>query len=87
LVDQWWIQFKGKASIKLAAVFAVIVGVLTANPILVVGLIGFLPDGLWKWVIGLAVALVVFAIPALASVWRQPKLTAKVEEAKNAADS
>lgn len=83
LVDQWVTQFKHKMSIKLAAAFAVIVGLLTANPVIVVGLIGFLPDGIWKWVVGLTVAIVVFAIPTLAALWRQPKLQAKLQEKQN----
>lgn len=82
LVDHAGLKFKGKLSIRAAAIFALLVGLLTANPILVVGLIGFLPDGPAKWAIGLAVAAVVFAIPVLLSLVRQPKLEAKVEKAE-----
>lgn len=79
-VDHWVTQLKNRISIKVAAVFAVVVGLLTANPIIVVGLIGFLPDGIWKWVVALGVAIIVFAIPTLVSLIKQPKLQEKLEQ-------
>lgn len=61
---RWW-------SVQLAALFAILAGLLTANPGLVLGLVGMLPSGLWRWAIAALIAIIVFVIPTLARLWQQ----------------
>lgn len=61
---RWW-------SVRIAGIAAIVAGVLTASPGLLLGLIGMLPQGRWRTVSAIAVALVVFVIPTLARLWKQ----------------
>lgn len=70
LIDEannWWRFW----SVRIAAIAAIVAGVLTASPGLLLGLIGMLPQGIWRTVIAGAVSLVVFVIPTLARIWKQ----------------
>lgn len=64
LIHNWRSAWK-LASVRLAAVVAVLAGLLTANPGLALGLIGFLPTGPWRALAAVGVTLVVFIIPTL----------------------
>jgi hypothetical protein len=81
LVDQWWIQLKGKVSVKLAAAFAAAVAGVVAYPSLLVGLLAYFPGGYRAFAAGGAFVLV-FAVPVITALIKQPKLEAKVVEAK-----
>jgi hypothetical protein len=71
----WW----RLASVQLAAVAATIAGVLTANPGMLQWLVGQMPDGPWRTVASVGVAVVVFIIPTLARLVQQPKLKDKTD--------
>ena len=71
LIDDWKRTALRLRSIQLAAVFAVITGVLTANPAIVVGLITLLPTGPLLYVVAAIVAVFVFVIPAITRLWAQ----------------
>jgi hypothetical protein len=75
----WWRRW----STWLAGIFAIITGAVTANPGLLVGLIGYFPQELRGFIAG-AVAVLVFALPVIVAHVRQPKLAAKVAELKDA---
>lgn len=64
----WW----KLVSVKVAALFATFSAVFTANPELLVGLIGVIPvDPLLRLFFAGAVGAVVFLIPVLARMWPQ----------------
>lgn len=89
LVDNWVIDLKRAWSVRLAAMFAVVAGVLTASPVIAIGLIDFLPRGTLRIVIAVFVAVVVFVIPVLTKWWPQPKMAeakAEATEAKTEGD-
>lgn len=74
---EWWALI----SVKLAALVAAASGVFTANPELLVGLIGIIPvDPLLRLLFSVGVGAVVFLIPFIARLWPQdiniPKKTA-----------
>tara|TARA_B100001057_G_scaffold429459_1_gene455577 strand:+ start:67 stop:321 length:255 start_codon:yes stop_codon:yes gene_type:complete len=65
---EWW----KLVSVKIAALFATLSAVFTANPELLVGLIGVIPvDPLLRLVFAGAVGVTVFLIPVLARMWPQ----------------
>lgn len=70
------------ASVQLAAAAAILAGVLTANPSLALGLIAFIPPGPVRYLIAGAVGLVVFALPTLARLWKQPGVKGKTDAAE-----
>lgn len=59
------------ASVQLAAVAAIIAGVLTAHPEILIGLIAFLPSGGLRLLVAAGVALVVFGAPLLTRLWQE----------------
>lgn len=61
---RWW-------SVRIAGIAAIVAGVLTASPSLVLGLIGMLPQGPWRTVMAVGVGTVVFVIPTLARIVKQ----------------
>lgn len=80
----WW----RRQTTALAALFALIVGTVTAQPAILIGLIAYVPKDLRGFVAG-AVAVTVFIIPVLVAHIRQPKLTEaaiKIHEEKEARD-
>lgn len=70
---QWWRLW----SVRLAAVAAVISAVLTAQPAILLGLIGFIPHGTMRLFAAAFVGAVVFVIPTIVRLWPQPKLKEK----------
>jgi hypothetical protein len=64
----WW-QLR---SIQLAGLIAALSGVLTANPELLVGLLGVIPVDPWiRLAFSVGVGGVVFFVPFIARVWPQ----------------
>lgn len=60
------------ASIRLAALVAACSGAFTANPELLVGLIGVIPVDPWLRILfSIFVAVVVFLIPVITRIWPQ----------------
>ena len=82
-VDQAWLQFKNKMSIRLAAVFAAATAAVVAYPSLLLGLLAIFPNGSRGFLAG-GVFVLVFGVPTFTALVKQPKLTAKIEE-KNGA--
>lgn len=82
LIDNWrdWHRL---GSVRLAAVVAAIAGALTAEPVILVGMIGFLPTGgLMQILAVLFVTVIVFAIPTATRLFRKtPPETCPPEEA------
>lgn len=70
-------------SIRLAAVAGLLTTAITGNQTLALGLIYFLPDGVWRWVAAAGCGLLVFGIPALARLLAQSKLQEKRDAAKS----
>ena len=67
-VRAWW----KLRSIQLAGLVATLTGVMTANPELLVGLLGIIPVDPWlRLVFSAAVGGVVFLVPFIARVWPQ----------------
>lgn len=81
LVEGWSKVWWRKVSTWLAALNGLLVTYVFSQPIMVIGLLGFAPG---KWLIPLAVALgfLAFALPVLSALIKQPKVEAKIEEAK-----
>lgn len=70
LIDDWKNSWRW-LSVQVAALAAIVAGVLTAHPAILLGLIGFIPRGPLQYVAAGAVGLVVFAIPVAARLWKQ----------------
>lgn len=71
-----WAQTAFKLwSIRLAALAAVLAGVFTAAPGLLLGLLAYLPDGPWRTVCAVLIGVVTFVIPAWSRLAAQPKLS------------
>jgi len=67
-IRKWW----KLVSVKLAALVAAASAVMTANPELLVGLLGVIPvDPMVRLLFSLGVAGVVFFIPFIARAWPQ----------------
>lgn len=68
----WWKLY----SVKLAAFVSAATAVLTANPELLVGLIGVIPvDPLPRLIMAGGVGVLVFLFPFIARIWPQSKET------------
>lgn len=61
-------------SVRFAAVAAVLVAGVTANPALLLGLIDRLPEG-WRAVASVLSGLIAFGVPTLLRIAQQPNLT------------
>lgn len=61
-------------SIRLAAVAGIVAGIIAANQSIALGLVYFLPDGIWRVIAGIAIGLVVFVIPTITRLVKQRKL-------------
>lgn len=68
-----WKMWPKRWSTWLAGLNAVFVGYVFSQPILVVGLIGFVP-GRWQVPLAIIAAMLAFALPVLVAHIRQPKL-------------
>ena len=60
-------------SVKLAAVTAILAAILASNQSIALGLIYFLPDGPLRVVAAVGIGLVVFVIPTITRLAKQPK--------------
>lgn len=60
-------------SVKLAALVAVLTTIIAGNQTIALGLVYFLPDGLWRWVVAGGIGIVVFVIPAATRLVKQTK--------------
>lgn len=83
LVEYWWIIWWRRASTWLAALFAAVTTAVVAYPSLLLGLLAYFPDGYRAFLAG-AVFVIMFAVPVVVALVKQPKLRAKVQEAKDA---
>ena len=61
-------------SIRIAAIAGILAGVIASNQSIALGLVYFLPEGVWRIVAGAGIGLVVFVIPTLARLVKQQKL-------------
>lgn len=84
LVSHWRLWWR-RWSTWLAGIFALIVGTVTANPGLLIGLLGFFPREFRGFLAG-AVAVLVFIVPVLVTQMRQPKLAEKCKTMKEGGD-
>jgi hypothetical protein len=66
-----WRKAARLASVQLAALVAIVAGIITANPALALGLIGFLPTGPMRVLVAVGVAIVVFVIPTATRLIRK----------------
>lgn len=64
LIEGWQDAWR-LASVRLAAIVAVITGALTGHPELLLGLLPYLPDGPWRIVASGFIAAIVFIVPTL----------------------
>lgn len=67
LIDDWKAAHKF-ASVQLAAIAAALAAIMAANPSLLLGLVGMLPQGPLRILASAAIGLVVFVLPAIARV-------------------
>lgn len=72
-IENWAASAWRLWSVRLAAFAGIVAGVLAANPALVLGLIGFMPSGPWRYVASAGVGLVVFIIPTITRLTSQEK--------------
>jgi hypothetical protein len=70
LIENWRESWRW-ASVRLAALVGIVSGVLTASPELLLGLIGFLPEGRLRLGLSVGVALIVFGLPTLVRIFRK----------------
>lgn len=70
LVENWRQSWRW-ASVQLAALVALLAGVMTANPGLLLGLIQFLPTGATRTIAAIGVSIVVFVIPVISRLIEQ----------------
>jgi hypothetical protein len=77
-VDAAWVQFKNKISIRLAAVFAAASAAVVAYPSILLGALAYFPEHYRAFAAG-GIFVILFAVPTLTALIRQPKLEAKVE--------
>lgn len=69
------------ASVRLAAIAGIASGVFTANPELLVGLIGIIPIEPWlRLLFSLGVGAVVFLVPFIVRAWPQEGAMAKIRQ-------
>jgi hypothetical protein len=61
-------------SIRIAAIAGIVAGIIASNQSIALGLVYFLPEGIWRIVAGAGIGLVVFVIPTLARLMKQQKL-------------
>lgn len=66
-------QFWRLWSVRLAAVAGVAAAVMAENPALLLGLLAHLPAGPMRTMASIAIGLIVFAIPTLTRLLRQPE--------------
>jgi len=78
----WWRRW----STWLAGIFAAAAASFVAYPSLLLGLVAFIPEDYRGFLVG-AVFAIVLVIPVLTAAIKQPKLTEKIEEIKNAQSS
>ncbi len=85
LIENWRVLWWRRWSTWLAALNGLFVGYVFSQPILVIGLIGFAPDG---WLVPLAVgaAILAFGLPVLVAHISQPKLREKCEQTTQGAN-
>jgi hypothetical protein len=83
LVEGWRTCLKRAWSIRLAALFATLAAMVMANPMLLLGLIGFVPSE-WRPIAAGVTFVVTFVVPTLARITAQPKLQARIKENKRA---
>lgn len=71
LVDDshlWWRLW----SVRFAAIAAAVVGAVTAQPQILLGLLAYVPDG-WRPVAAVLAAVISFVIPTVLRLWNQSK--------------
>lgn len=73
---KWWRMW----SIQLAALFAAIAAAIMANPSLLLGLIGFVPERLRPFA-AVVTFVVTFIIPTLARLLHQPAISGSKPDA------
>lgn len=78
LIDNWKSKVWRLWSVRLAALFAALAAAIMANPGLLLGLIGFVPESL-RPLAALATFVVTFAIPTLVRIVHQPKCAEKTD--------
>jgi hypothetical protein len=67
LIDNWRNAWR-LGSVKLAFVAATIATVLTASPVIAIGLISFIPNGGARVFVAAFVGLIVFVIPTITRI-------------------
>lgn len=80
LVDHWRMIWWRRASTWLAGLNAIFVGYVFSQPILLIGLIGFVPHPGVQLLLIVGSALAAFVLPVLVAHVKQPKLAAKIEK-------
>ncbi len=78
LIENWRASYK-YASIQFAALVAILAGIMSANPGMLLGLINYLPVGPMRTVAAVFVSLVVFVIPALTRILQKKPCPPKTD--------
>lgn len=66
-------------SIQLAAVAGMIATAIMADPTLILGLVGYIPEQ-WRGLAAVLTGLVTFVLPSVVRVLQQPSLTVKADD-------
>ena len=61
-------------SIRLAALAGILAGIIASNQSIALGLVYFLPEGIWRVVAGVGIGFIVFVIPTIVRLVKQKKL-------------
>lgn len=65
-IEGGWRCLWAKGSVKLAAIFGVLVATLLANYGLLLGLIAFMPDGPLRYLVAGVIGFIAFIVPSIA---------------------
>lgn len=80
LVDNWRQMWWRRFSTYLAALNGFFVAYVFSQPILVIGLVGFVPFGVLQVVLAAALGFFAFVLPVLVAHTDQPKMREKIQQ-------
>lgn len=84
LIEYWRSIWWRRWSTWMAGLNAIFVGYVFSQPILVIGLLGFIPYGHLQIFVVVIAATLAFVLPVFVATLKQPALDAKIEEKKDA---
>lgn len=84
LIDNWRMIWWRRWSTWLAALNSFCVTYLFSQPVILLGLLGFVPSLFWQIVLAATFGTLAFVLPVLVTLLKQPKLEEKIQEKTDA---